>query len=403
MKLRIALFTLLIATIGVAAFPALAQTHTEDGPVVQAVMFFSPTCGHCELVINEHLPVIFEQFGGEPTVLFDDTVPPEEVAFFEMTNGTLDILLVDGSVEAGAIMFAEDSERLAIDRPGVPRLDIADVYLVGSQQIPTELPGMIEEGLVSGGIPWPDAPGIEEALATIPGSSEADQPVSGDTSGDSAEALHVATDDSISDKIARDPLGNGLAILVLAGLTMSIILVPVLVHRGSLRGGPTWIIPVLALIGLGVSLYLASVETSGVEAVCGPVGDCNAVQQSKYASIFGVPIGVLGAIAYVGVIIAWIVTKVSKGRTADTAAVLIALTAFGGTGFSIYLTSLEPFVIGATCMWCLTSALAIVGLLWFSAAPGWAALERLRGPASPGTYTRQAADGSAPQRSNPGR
>jgi uncharacterized membrane protein len=384
MKLRITLLTLLVTMLGVAALPAFAQTDTRDGPVVQTVMFYSPTCGHCEIVINEHLPVIFEQFGGEPTVLFDDTVPLEEVAFYEMTNGTLDILLVDGSMEAGAIMFAEDSERLAIDGPGVPRLDIEDIYLVGSQQIPTELPGIIEEGLANGGIPWPDVPGLEEALATIPGSSEVDQPISDDSAGDPTAALPVAADESVGDKIARDPLGNGLAILVLIGLLASLVLVPILVRRGSLHGGPAWVIPVLAVIGLGVSLYLASVETSGVEAVCGPVGDCNAVQQSAYASIFGVPIGVLGAIAYIALIIGWIVTQFSKGRAADAAAVLIALTAFGGTMFSIYLTFLEPFVIGATCMWCLTSALAIVGLLWFTAAPGWTAFERLREPAVTG-------------------
>ena len=382
MKLRTTLLAMLITMLGIAASPAFAQTDTDEGPVVHAVMFFSPTCGHCELVINEHLPGIFEQFGGEPNMLFDDTVPPEEVAFFEMTNGMLAILLVDGSVEAGAIMFAEDSERLAIDRPGVPRLDIADIYLVGSAQIPTEFPGIIEEGLANGGIPWPDVPGLEEALATIPGSSEADPPVSDDPEGDPTQALPVTADDSIGDKIARDPLGNGLAMVALAGLIVSIILVPILVHRGSLRGGPTWIIPVLAVIGLGVSLYLASVESSGVEAVCGPVGDCNAVQQSEYASVFGVPIGVLGAIAYVGLIIAWVVTRVSKGRATDIAAALISLIAFGGTMFSIYLTFLEPFVIGATCMWCLASALAIVGLLWFSAAPGWEAFERLREPAT---------------------
>ncbi len=388
MKLRITLLTLLVTMLGVAALPAFAQTDTDDGPVVQAVMFYSPTCGHCELVINEHLPVIFEQFGGEPTVLYDDTVPLEEVAFYEMTNGTLDILLVDGSVEAGAIMFAEDSQRLAIDRPGVPRLDIGDIYLVGSQQIPDELPGIIEEGLANGGIPWPDVPGLEEALATIPGASEVDQPISddsaGDPAGETAGTLPATADESVGDKIARDPLGNGLAILVLVGLLASLVLVPILVRRGSLQGGPRWAIPVVAVIGLGVSLYLASVETSGVEAVCGPVGDCNAVQQSAYASIFGVPIGVLGAIAYIALIVGWIVTQFSKGRTADSAAVLIALTAFGGTMFSIYLTFLEPFVIGATCMWCLTSALAIVGLLWFTAAPGWAAFERLRGSASTG-------------------
>jgi uncharacterized membrane protein len=381
MKLRISLFVLLVATLVVAPFPTLAQTNTDEGPVVRAVLFFSPTCGHCELVINEHLPVIFEQFGGEPTVLFDDTVPPEDVAFYLMTNGTLDLLLVDASVEVGAIMFGEDSERLGVESPGVPRLDIEDIYLVGSEQIPAEFPGIIEEGLQIGGIPWPAVPGLDAALATIPGASEADQPIS-DDAGDPTEALPVAADETIGDKIARDPLGNGLAIFVLVGLLASLVLVPVLVRRGSLHGGPTWVIPVLAVIGLGVSLYLGSVETSGVEAVCGPVGDCNAVQQSEYASIFGIPIGVLGAIAYIGLIVGWIVTRFAKGRTADIASFLIAVTAFGGTVFSIYLTFLEPFVIGATCMWCLTSALAIVGLLWFTAAPGWAAFERLREPAS---------------------
>jgi len=375
MKLRISLLFLLIATLVAAALPALAQTNNDDGPTVQAVMFFSPTCGHCEIVINEHLPVIFEQHGGEPAVLFDDTIPPEEVVYYEMTNGTLEILLVDASKEDGSVMFSEDSQRLGVDSPGVPRLDVEDTYLVGSEQIPAEFPVIIEEGLANGGIPWPDVPGLDAALATIPGSSVVDQPVDDDP----ADSLPSAADETVGDKIARDPLGNGLAILVLAGLIASLILVPILVHRGSLHDGPSRVVPVLAVIGLGVSLYLGSVETSGVEAVCGPVGDCNAVQQSSYASIFGIPIGVLGAITYAGLIIGWLVTRFSKGRVADIAAFLIALTAFGGTAFSIYLTFLEPFVIGATCMWCLTSALAIVGLLWFTAAPGWAAFERLRG------------------------
>jgi uncharacterized membrane protein len=382
MKLRIALLSLLVASFVVASFPALAQTEGDEGPVVQAVMFFSPTCGHCELVINEHLPVIFEEFGGEPVVLFDDTIPPEDVAFRLMTNGTLDLLLVDVSVEDGAFMFGEDAVRLGIDGGGVPQLDIEDIYLVGSEQIPAEYPGIIEEGLANDGIPWPDVPGLEAALATIPGSPGVDQPVTDDGSSESSTAIPSAEDDSVGDKIARDPLGNGLAILVLAGLLVSIVLVPVLVHNGSLRSGPTWVIPVLAAIGLGVSLYLGSVETSGVEAVCGPVGDCNAVQQSEYASIFGIPIGVIGAIAYIGLLIGWVITRVSKSRVADVAAFLMAVTAFGGTAFSIYLTFLEPFVIGATCMWCLTSALAIVGLMWFTAPPGWAALERLREPDS---------------------
>jgi len=51
--------------------------------------------------------------------------------------------------------------------------------------------------------------------------------------------------------------------------------------------------------------------------------------------------------------------------------------ALGGTLFSIYLTFLEPFVIGATCAWCLASAILMTGLLWITAEPAQAAAARL--------------------------
>ena len=145
MKSRATTLLLLLATILAVALPASAQSNTEEDPVVRAVFFFSPTCGHCELVIQEHLPVIFAQYGGEPTVLFDETLPPEDIAFYEMTNGTFDLLLVDVSIEAGADMYTADLERLAApdSRKGVPRIDIADTYLVGSVEIPEQLPGLI--------------------------------------------------------------------------------------------------------------------------------------------------------------------------------------------------------------------------------------------------------------------
>jgi uncharacterized membrane protein len=37
-----------------------------------------------------------------------------------------------------------------------------------------------------------------------------------------------------------------------------------------------------------------------------------------------------------------------------------------GVLFSIYLTFLEPFVIGATCMWCISSAVLMIILLLIS-------------------------------------
>jgi uncharacterized membrane protein len=112
------------------------------------------------------------------------------------------------------------------------------------------------------------------------------------------------------------------------------------------------------------------IELTNTEALCGPVGDCNTVQQSPYAVLFGVlPIGVLGILGYLIIGIFWLLAAIGpiKWRRISTLG-LLALTTFG-TLFSIYLTFLEPFVIGATCAWCLTSAIVMTLLLWASIEP----------------------------------
>jgi uncharacterized membrane protein len=41
----------------------------------------------------------------------------------------------------------------------------------------------------------------------------------------------------------------------------------------------------------------------------------------------------------------------------------LVMMALFGVVFSIYLTFLEPFVIGATCMWCLSSVVIMTAIL----------------------------------------
>lgn len=382
MRPRAGFFFVLVAMLFAIALPASAQTETDDEPVVRVVFFFSPTCGHCEYVINEILPGVFDEYGGEPSVFFDETLPPEDVAFYEMTNGTLDILFADVMVDAGADLYVSDTERLAIpdDRMGVPRLVVMDDYYVGSGEIPAELPGIIESGLAAGGIPWPSIPGIEDAIAAVPGMADGNQPIGDQDTPDNepAAALPAAEDETVADRFSNDPVGNSLAVVVLVAMVASLVTVPILIGNGRLGSAPGWLVPVLAIVGIGVSIYLGSVEASGAEAVCGPVGDCNAVQQSEYASIFGIPIGIIGVIGYGLLLTGWIVSRAAGGMFADLGSILAGAIAFGGTLFSIYLTFLEPFVIGATCMWCLTSAVAITGLLWSTAGPAWSAFGRLR-------------------------
>ena len=182
---------------------------------------------------------------------------------------------------------------------------------------------------------------------------------------------------------ARDLLGNTLAVIVLAFMMFSVggaisyfCRAPsASTTKAVLTRWWDWLIPVLCLIGLGVAGYLSYVETAQVTAVCGPVGDCNAVQQSEYARLFGVlPIGTLGLVGYVMILIAWSIGHFREGRAADYASIsLLGMTAFG-TLFSFYLTFLEPFVIGASCAWCLTSAVLMTALLLLSLAPAKYAL-----------------------------
>ncbi|MBC6938327.1 MAG: vitamin K epoxide reductase [Chloroflexi bacterium] len=153
----------------------------------------------------------------------------------------------------------------------------------------------------------------------------------------------------------------------------ALLLVTVMLLRAT--GQPeSWLLPVVALVGLAVAGYLAHVETTASEAVCGVVGDCNTVQQSPYARIFGIPIGLIGVAGYVAILLVWFYGQVGSRRLADAALLLMALF---GVVFSIYLTFLEPFVIGATCLWCLTSAALMALILWLAAPAGWRALADL--------------------------
>jgi len=124
--------------------------------------------------------------------------------------------------------------------------------------------------------------------------------------------------------------------------------------------------PLLALAGLGVASYLAYVETQAVPAICGPVGDCNAVQSSPYARLFGVPVGVLGVLGYLAILSAWLYGRLRSDRLAQHAPLAVCGMALFGVLISLYLTYLEPFVIRAVCAWCLTSAVIMTLLMLLS-------------------------------------
>jgi uncharacterized membrane protein len=163
----------------------------------------------------------------------------------------------------------------------------------------------------------------------------------------------------------------------LATVVIVFMIVAILYSVGSLLVGKLYfntawmesLIPWFALIGLGGAIYLTYVETQSVQAFCGPIGDCNAVQSSSYAHVWGIlPVSLLGAFGYIAILAAWWIGRLRQnwGLIATYAPIVLYGVTLFGTIFSVYLTYLELFVIKAVCIWCVSSAVIITLLLLFS-------------------------------------
>jgi uncharacterized membrane protein len=313
--------------------------RSATGAVVEAVLFNTPDCYDCQLVVTQAITPAEERYGSQLHVTTMEIVTSEDVDYLYQVAAQFGL------------------EQAQVD---LPLLIVGGSILIG-EQIVTELPKMMEKYLQAGGVSAPELP---ERVSSPP---QTPTPVGDPDAPPSGFALAIAV------------IVVMLAVLIYCGV----------VFVGHARGSTSlwvfrsdrfeWLIPVLALAGLAVAAYLAYVETQAVRAICGPVGDCNAVQSSPYARLFGVlPVGVLGLIGYVLILIAWQFQRTTKGKSAAWAAMALFGMVYGGTLFSLYLTYLEPFVIRAVCAWCLSSAVIMTAILLLSLAPGTRSIDELR-------------------------
>ena len=108
--------------------------------------------------------------------------------------------------------------------------------------------------------------------------------------------------------------------------------------------------------GIGVSSYLTYVHYQPAALICTGSGGCEAVQDSKYAVLAGVPIAVLG-------LSAWIAVLVLTVWNSELARTVTAAIALGALGFVAYLVILQLFVIDAICAWCMANDILLVPVL----------------------------------------
>jgi uncharacterized membrane protein len=112
---------------------------------------------------------------------------------------------------------------------------------------------------------------------------------------------------------------------------------------------------------LSAATYVFVTHSLGYELFCPFATGCDAVQNSPYAVLFGIPVSFLGMVGFT----AYLALALSALRFgAATRRHLRALQVLSvvEVGFTLYMAYLQVAVIRAICSWCMLSAALTVAL-----------------------------------------
>lgn len=126
----------------------------------------------------------------------------------------------------------------------------------------------------------------------------------------------------------------------------------------------------LALVGLADAIYLTVQHVTGQSVRCTIVSGCSEVLSSSYASFNGIPLALIGAVAY------FTLFSLATLAAFDYPFVAKLLLVVTGLMFlmTLWLIYLQAFVIGHFCQFCLLSAfvtIALTVLVTFAARRGF--------------------------------
>lgn len=106
-------------------------------------------------------------------------------------------------------------------------------------------------------------------------------------------------------------------------------------------------------VGLFDATYLTSAHYTGRAVTCSFLGGCEQVTTSQYATIFGIPVALIGALYYLAVML--LILAYHETKQSNLLKLIAALTGAGFL-FSLWFVYLQAFVIKALCLYCLISA-----------------------------------------------
>lgn len=405
-KSRVNLFGFLVALLMI--FPASEIAFADNGESVKAIVFYKQDCPDCKALTHDILPVFKKRYGDALNILTVNNGDPRGGGLYLSTllamnlslTESLPFVIVGDVVLKGSESVTREfpalvEERILQKKTGWPDIPGLDKVLKAITQMNQEdqaswwIAGEVNEiqYLLAGFAyrynhdPLANRYAVVVLCCLIVGlvislylffRKEKRQPciyragvltlqlVGVYVAWQLAEISNILS----SHKSLLGSFEDLLAITVFTGMLISL-LFSLWSFRGSNKTRiAIWqirIIPLLSLIVLTAAGYLLYSELSGAEAQCGAVGDCNAVQQSPYAKLFGwISVAGFGIMGILLVTLFWLLYQFGPANRQS----LFGLGMWGGlligVLFFTYLTFLEPFVIGATCFWCLSAAIAMV-------------------------------------------
>jgi cytochrome c biogenesis protein CcdA/thiol-disulfide isomerase/thioredoxin len=151
----------------VTPMPTVTPTSTAVPiGVVRILLFHSPTCPHCEVIINDFLPGIQEKYGDQIEIKLLDISDP---------------------YNHGLLISLEEAAKIPPEKRGVPMMFVGQTIMGGELSIKDHLEELIDGYLAEGGADYP----ISEELLVTPTPKPAATPNPGETASEN-HPIHIA-------------------------------------------------------------------------------------------------------------------------------------------------------------------------------------------------------------------
>ena len=149
--------------------PNLIQPGTLpcDPSQVHGLYFYSQDCEHCMAVLNDLIYPMQNELG---------------------TKLHIRLIEIDYADNYELLIRAEDYYGIAPEKRAIPTLFINGEVFIGETEIRDNLRTIVEEGILSGGIPWPDIPDFDPAEIISEENAAASAEICTIDSGDTCES-----------------------------------------------------------------------------------------------------------------------------------------------------------------------------------------------------------------------